>query len=217
LQQKPLNPGKPLTIAETLPQTKLTNRGRIIDQMLSRYQDARETCFGRLTAGMGEGGWNRMPDVWNPSYRKLEKLLPLYRTFTSKKAADELERVGHVTIDYWHLAEFYFRSQRVLRPKLVRGKGNRWVTSFVEGKLQYELQRCDNPRIVDRLVLAGVEWLDQAWPLWVLDSTQLLDEWRYADQLRPASRGERVGEPYLPVEFTREFVPGDEVLKGAAA
>lgn len=177
-------------LADAIRPRKLSLRQEIFDDLLTRYTDARQTCFGRSGPGMGDG-YVRMPSVWTPTYRALERVLLLYREYANKKVQVGLGQT--MRSDYWHLAQWYLLCRRYPQwPKKRLMQRGREIVE-VQPPVRW---------IVDRhadtdhgIVHVSLLWLDDEWDRSVIGRRFDLDD---------GGRLVEMGEPQRPPEFRAE-------------
>lgn len=174
----------------------LPTRQDVLDRMLSRYVEAQETQnSGKAHGFSGDTGVLLMPTVWNPSYRKLERLLERMRR--------------DMKSTYWHLGTFYLWKMTRLSWGC-RGCG----AVYVEGASTWHRHRGQQFKADQRI---AVYIRDRGWhPVRVRDGLEWLDvEWDrmgalvYRDdelRLRTSPR-----EPMLPREMLEEQGSKDEI------
>lgn len=181
----------PLTLSQALrklrPAQALNTRQMVLDELLTHYRTAEETLWsGQGYDATDMAGVRGMPAVWTKTYRELELLLKLMRSQGKQQA---LQGFSLQTL-YWHLAEWYLRSevfpQWPKRYTVQRGR----ETVEVRPPVRMVLRRHKDVR-PERVKLA-LDWLDAEWTA----------------RVEP-----RLGEPFVPDEITQAHLPGDEVLK----
>lgn len=166
------------TLAEALGRDFKGNQAAI-DEMLASYTEARETLWAREANGHGSDGSSvsLMSIYWTDAHEILESLLR------------KMSRKGNGC--YWHLAEFYWRREEVMRPakrKTKTGhicpdeKPRRWkeerfpCSRCWDGKtLRLEYER-HSGLILERTHL-GLIYLNRVWPT---DRAQPVDSFRLA-------------------------------------
>jgi hypothetical protein len=131
----------------------------------------------------------------SPSYRALERLVR------------ELRLVEPPT--YWHVSEWYFRSNRFpvyTPPRTIRYRSH--GTLFEDTRLtqSHQLRLSFNRQVLVDQVKEGVDWLGSNWDN---HAGEPVGRWQDGGVMRWPL------EPFVPDELTAEFLPGDEVLSAA--
>lgn len=200
---------EPLTLAQALrklrPAQSLNTRQLVFDELLQHYREAEETLWsGQGYDATDMAGVRGMPAVWTSSYRELETLLKRMRSQGQQQAR---EGVSLQTL-YWHLAEWYLRSevfpQWPKRYTVQRGR----ETVEVRPPVRMVLRRHKDVRPA-RVKLA-LDWLDAEWTRTVVGKEYTVP--REDGSLRRCE----MGEPSVPGEITTAHLPGDEVLREKA-
>jgi hypothetical protein len=182
---------EPRTLSEALrklhPAQALNTRQKVLDELLTHYRTAEETLWsGQGYDATDMAGVRGMPAVWTRSYRELEGLLKKMRNQGQQKA---VEGFSLQTL-YWHLAEWYLRSEVFPQwPKKYSVQRGR-ETIEVRPPVRMVLRRHKDVRPA-RVKLA-LDWLDAEW----------------TSSVQP-----RVGEPMVPDEIMQAHLPGDDVIR----
>jgi hypothetical protein len=163
----------------------LPDKQRIIDEMLAGYSDARDTLWAREKNG--RGGDSALPVSFD---KKNQPVLTIYWTPAHAELDKLLHKMArHANPGYWHLAEFYFRCDRTLKPVKKRTKKGHlcpdgrqcalcwvgWSAKKDVGNYRLEYERHSGLK-VERVHLAIV-YLGRAWPK---DKAQPLDSFKLA-------------------------------------
>lgn len=165
----------------------LNTRQAAFDELLTHYREAQETMWsGQGYDATDMAGVRLMPPVWTWVYRELERLLRRMRNQGHQQA---VEGVSLKTL-YWHVGEWYLRSEShpvYPAPRLVRyrQRGVLHEEARPAGSHSVRVTRHRDVRPVR--VRLGLVWLDREWPA-------------------------NVGEPMVPDEILKAYLPGDEVL-----
>lgn len=196
---------EPLTLTEALrklrPAQALNTRQAVLDELLSHFLVVQETLWSSEGYDAGEETGIQSTIFTNsPSYRALDRLLRLMRNQGQQKALGGFP----VATLYWHLGEWYFRSQRfpVYAPARVIRERRRGVLYEEErrpavAQHTIHLRRHKDVR-ADRVKLA-LDWLDVEWPAHV---GEFLGDGKTWPQ-----------EPFVPDEILEAHLPGDEVIR----